>query len=209
MKLKDDDKVINATITSGKNILITTKKGYGLWYKIDSVPLVGVKASGVKSINLKDNDEVVSGVVFDDNSDYLSVFTNRGNAKRVKLSELEIGKRASRGLLIQKEIKSNPQEIVKSFVIDSKNHVGIKNDDDIKILKLTEIPIMDRYSAGSLIYKKGITDVFEETNLITKNDIKTSKKDETQKKETKNNPSLKDIDDRMMVIEDFLDDFNV
>ncbi len=209
MKLKDDDKVINATITSSKNILITTKKGYGLWYKIDSVPLVGVKASGVKSINLKDNDEVVSGVIFDDNSDYLSVFTNRGNAKRVKLSELEIGKRASRGLLIQKEVKSNPQEIVKSFVIDSKNHVGIKNDDDIKILKLTEIPIMDRYSAGSLIYKKGITDVFEETNLITKNDIKTSKKDETQKKETKNNPSLKDIDDRMMVIEDFLDDFNV
>ena len=209
MKLKDDDKVINATITSSKNILITTKKGYGLWYKIDSVPLVGVKASGVKSINLKDNDEVVSGVIFDDNSDHLSVFTNRGNAKRVKLSELEIGKRASRGLLIQKEVKSNPQEIVKSFVIDSKNHVGIKNDDDIKILKLTEIPIMDRYSAGSLIYKKGITDVFEETNLITKNDIKTSKKDETQKKETKNNPSLKDIDDRMMVIEDFLDDFNV
>ena len=212
MKLKDDDKVISAIRTTDKNVLITTRKGYGLWYKTNSIPIVGVKASGVKSINLKDDDYVVSGNIFNDNSEYLTIFTNKGNAKRVKLTDLELGKRATRGLLVLKEVKSNPQEIIKSFILESKKHIGIKNDEDIKVLKLTEIPIMDRYSIGSLIYKKGITDVFETKCLITKDDIKVIQDiniDKENKVHQENKPSLKDIDDKMMTIDDFLEDFNV
>lgn len=209
MKLKDKDKVVSVSKTLANNVLVTTKKGYGLWYKIDAIPVVGVKASGVKAINLKD-DEVVGGIIFNDDIEYLSVFTDKGNAKRVKVSELEVGKRAGRGLLILKEVKSNPQAIVKCLMIEPKKHIGIKNDEDIKEIKLTEIPIMDRYSVGSLTYKKGIDDVFEIKREV---EIKSVKKDNNNKKKPEvkeeKQVSLKSIDDRMMSIDDFLNDFEI
>ena len=212
IKLKDNDRVINVAKTNFENVLIVTKKGYGLWYKIDAVPIVGVKASGVKAINLKD-DEVVSGNLFDESIDYLSIFTNKGHAKRIKLNELEVQKRAGRGLLVLKEVKSNPQTIIKGLVIESKKYIGIKNDEDIKEIKLTEIPIMDRYSTGSLIYKKGIDNVFEIKNeLETKNNITNNKPKQNKDSDKENKVSeisLKDVDDRMMSIDDFLDDFDI
>ncbi len=212
IKLKDNDRVINVAKTNFENVLIVTKKGYGLWYKIDAVPIVGVKAAGVKAINLKD-DEVVSGNLFDESIDYLSIFTNKGHAKRIKLNELEVQKRAGRGLLVLKEVKSNPQTIIKGLVIESKKYIGIKNDEDIKEIKLTEIPIMDRYSTGSLIYKKGIDNVFEIKNeLETKNNITNNKPKQNKDSDKENKVSeisLKDVDDRMMSIDDFLDDFDI
>ncbi len=212
MKLKENDKVVNVVKTDYENILIITKKGYGLWYKIDAVPVVGVKAAGVKAINLKE-DEVVSGILFNEEMDYLTIFTDKGHAKRIKLNDLDVQKRAGRGLLVLKEVKSNPQKIVKGLVSESKKHIGIKKDEDIKEIKLTEIPIMDRYSTGSLIYKKGIDDVFEVKNeikiknTIINNKTKSDKPIKSENKKT--NISLKDVDDKMMTIDDFLDDFDI
>jgi len=209
MKLKGDDLVTNVYEVNGnEDIFIVTNNGYGLWYDMDSVPVVGVKAAGVKSINLKDGN-VVSGICFE-NQEYLTVFTDKGNAKRIKLSELEKGRRASRGLLVLKEVKSNPQHIVKAFVIDAKKHIGIRKDEDIKDIKLTEIPIMERYSIGSLIHKSGIDDSFEVVSLTKKEEINTnSKQDMEEKKEEPKKVSLKDIDDKIMTIGDFLEDFDV
>ena len=72
---------------------------------------------------------------------------------------------------------------------------------------------MDRYSTGSLIYKKGIDDVFEVKNEIKiKNTIinNKTKSDKPIKSENKKaNISLKDVDDKMMTIDDFLDDFDI
>ncbi|MBQ7141032.1 MAG: DNA topoisomerase IV subunit A [Bacilli bacterium] len=211
MKLKDDDKVVSVSLTLDNNVFVVTKGGYGLWYKTNAIPVVGVKAAGVKAINLK-NDEVVSGIIFDDTQDYLTIFTHKGNAKRIKLSELEVGKRAGRGLLVLKEVKSNPQEIVNALIIDSKKHIGIRHDEDIRNLKLTEIPIMDRYSVGSLISKKGIDKVFEVQDLLLKKDINLEENiavENIPQKDEDKKTSLKDIDDRMMTIDDFLDDFDV
>jgi len=210
IKLKGDDLVTNVYEANGnEDVFIVTNNGYGLWYDMDSVPVVGVKASGVKSINLKDGN-VVSGMCFD-NPEYLTIITNKGNAKRIKFSELERGRRASRGLLVLKEVKSNPQHIIKAFVSDAKKHIGIKKDEDIKNLKLTEIPIMERYSIGSLISKAGIDDSFEIISLTKKEDSNIEVKQVKDEKKVDDNKkvSLKDIDDKMMTIDDFLDDFNV
>jgi DNA polymerase III alpha subunit len=75
MKLKSDDRIVRAEFIKEKNILIT-KTGYYLNYNIDEIPVAGVKASGVKGINLKD-DELVSGIPFDESDEYLTIFTNR------------------------------------------------------------------------------------------------------------------------------------
>ena len=206
IKLKDDDEVVSISNSLDKEILVTTYNGYVLWYSSNEVPVTGIKASGVKSINLKD-DYVVSGTLFNQNSEYVTVFTNKNTSKRVKIEELEKSSRARRGMLIIREVKTNPYRILKSFIIN-KEYFGILVDDEIKIIKSTEIPINDRYSVGSTITKKKITDVFEIKELIKKDDIDTEEI-EVLEEIPKKDVSLKEIDDKIMTIDDFLDDFEV
>ena len=213
MKLKDDDELINATLTfNNKNVLIVTDDCYGLWYDIDSVPISGVKSAGVKSINLK-NGSVVSGILFDDSKEYLLVFTNKGNAKRIKLSEMEMGKRAGRGLLIMKEVKSNPQKINSAYVVGKVN-IDIKDNNGKFInLKSTEIPIMERYSTGSNVVKKGILSTHLEISLENKSDFESHKAQEEiinfDEEDNGVQISLANIDDKFLEVDEILDDFDL
>lgn len=201
MKLKPGDKVVDVSYSKEKNILIATKKGYGLWYDVEEVSPVGIKAAGVKSINLKD-DTVVSGILFNANTEYLSIIMDKGTAKRLKLSEIDKSSRANRGLLLMKEIKSNPSKIIKVYALPTKNEIAVITKNYEKELKLSEISIMDRYSNGSYIVKDKIIDTHELTKLTSKEDLE--KEVEAEPVVEKHQESLKEIDDRMMTIDDLL-----
>ena len=73
---------------------------------------------------------------------------------------------------------------------------------EIKIIKSTEIPILDRYSTGSQISKKSLETAFINVELVKKEDITEEVviMPETEIKKV----SLKEIDDRLMTIDDFL-----
>ena len=202
IKLKDKDSLIGATITKYNDIFVGTNKSYGLWYDVSEIPIVGLRTSGVKSINLKD-DYVVSISNFDiKTSEYITVITDKGTAKRIKLNDFEKTSRAKRGLLVLREVKTNPYRIVKTFVVSAKDFIGIKNS-DIKIMKNTEIPILDRYSTGSQISKEAIISAFVNVELVKKEDLENSTNNIiVEKKEPK--VSLKEIDDRLMTIDDFI-----
>jgi topoisomerase IV subunit A len=214
INLKDNDIVTNIAYDNANEVFISTYNGYGLWFDINEVPVVGIKASGVKSINLKD-DNVTNGNIFDKNNiDHISVITDKGNMKRVKLSELEKTSRAKRGLLIIREVKSNPQYINKVLTINTRDLIGIKVNDDIKYIKNSELTIADRYSVGSLVVKGNISNVFIKQEVLTNNknnnsNIEDNKTEDIELIEPKKEVSLKEIDDRIMTIDDFLDDFSL
>jgi len=152
MKLKDDDEVIAAFVEKDKYLFTVTDSGYGLSFDVEEVPIVGVKAAGVKAMKMKD-DFLVSVNNFDySKEEFISIITDKGTGKRVRLTEFEVSTRARRGLLLIREVKTNPYKILKTFIIDPKNYIGIKNP-DIMSLKLTELSIADRHSTGSLISK--------------------------------------------------------
>ncbi len=242
MKLKEKDKVVNVFTEKGKEIFIATQEGYGLWFDSSEIPNVGLKASGVKSINLK-GDKVVSVSNFDlEKIEYVSVITGKGTAKRVKIGEFDKSSRAKRGLMLLREVKTNPYKVLKAFVVPTKHLVGLKGG-EIDYVKLTEFPIADRYSTGSSITKLKLTDAFIVSELVTKKDLENNKDDKSKKEEeveilevdepkdtyiekivdvpvveetkpkeekskeekkAKDKVSLKEIDDRLLTIEDFL-----
>ncbi len=204
MKLKDDDLVVDVSYDNKNNVFIATKNGYGLWYNTNEISVIGLKAAGVKSINLK-NDEVVSGILFDDNEEYISIVTDKGTGKRLKLTEFEKGGRANRGLLLMKEIKSNPSKIVKVYITNTKKEINIVTTKGTKIVKLNEMPIMDRYSNGSYVVKDRVNDVYMVEDIKSKDDIEVSDITETVlPNNTNNQTSLKEVDDRFMTIDDLL-----
>ena len=205
MKLKDDDEVVDVSYSNEKNVLIVTKKGYGLWFDIDEVSPVGIKAAGVKSIKLKE-DEVVTGLLFNANNEYLSIIMDKGTAKRLKLSEIDKSSRANRGLLLMKEIKSNPSKIIKVYAKNTKEEIIVETANNTKKLKLNEISIMDRYSNGSYIVKDKIISSYNSPILLDKENInELPEKEPVIEKEEK---SLKEVDDKMMTIDDLLKQMN-
>lgn len=210
MKLKENDKVISVLEENYDTIFLTTNTGYGLSFKTEEIPLVGVKASGVKAMKLKD-DYLVSVNNFSYNThEFITILTTKGTGKRVRLQEFDLSSRTRRGIQVLREVKSNPYIVLKTFIEDAKKHIGLKNG-EINIIKMTELPIADRYSTGSQIIKKTITDAFVVASLkqINKEQEQLIKDIEVEEKEEKKIPkkekiSLQEIDDRLMTIDDFL-----
>lgn len=198
MNLKNHDKLVSVSNVDGNNTFVTTKNGYALRYNTSEVSTVGIKASGVKSINLK-NDEVRSGLVFN-SADYITVITENGTGKRIKLNEFELSTRARKGILLVRDVKTNPYKILKTFV-NTKNILILT--DEIKHLKVTELPIVDRYSTGTVINKKGIKDCFELVELTKKT------KENKEIEEEILDISLDDIDNRMLQIEGIIDNIDI
>ena len=194
MKLKDNDRIIGADLLNEKNILIS-KMGYYLTYNVNEIPVSSTKSSGVKGINLKD-DELVCGYTYNDSNEYITIFTNRETAKRIKLSDLNTLSRAKRGSTLIKKVKSTNYEIFKAYITSKNDSFGLI-DDDVLIIKNTDIPIMDSISTGSQISKKKIKDVFivKENEVIDDNEVFEAKSEDDSIKE--------------MTINDFINDFKL
>ncbi len=212
MKLKDNDEVVDVFISTYNDIMIATYNGYSLWFDIDEIPTSGIKSSGVKSITLK-NDYVVKALNFDKNLEYVSIFTDKETAKRVKLNLFEKSTRSRRGLLLLREVKTNPYHVINIFITDNKKYFGLKLNNKIEQIKNTDLPISDRYKTGSTISKDKINSVFMITSLV-KEEPKPEPKKETKEevvinevKEVKTNHqiSLLEIDEELSRIDELLD----
>ena len=211
MKLKDNDKVISVLVEEYDSVFLTTNTGYGLSFNTSEIPVIGVKAAGVKAMKLKD-DYLVSCNNFSYNEhEFISIITTKGTGKRVRLSEFPISTRTRRGILLIREVKTNPYEILTTFIDEGRNYIGLKNG-DINIIKMTELAIADRYSTGTNISKHNLTNAFIVANL--KKEVNQQEKlieveeekvvVEEKKIPKKEQISLSEIDDRLMTIDDFL-----
>ncbi|WP_202079949.1 DNA topoisomerase IV subunit A [Caldalkalibacillus salinus] len=127
IKLKGEDEVVRVYRTQGHHeLLLITQQSFALWFEEEEVSVMGVKAGGVKGINLKD-DEVVDGILFHDIRDFETVkmHTHRQTVKRLKLDELTQHTRARRGTRMIKELKTNPHRVTEVEV-----HWKSKNGND-------------------------------------------------------------------------------
>ena len=100
-----------------------------------------------------DNDVIVSGDSFDENAEYLNIFTNNLTGKRIKISDLKTLSRAKKGTMLIKKNKTVNYYITNAFVTNMKDIIIMKKDNEITEIKNSDIPIMDLLSNGSNITK--------------------------------------------------------
>ena len=153
MKLKGKDLCIDVYLTDGKaNLLLVSRLGYGLWFDENEASLVGQRASGVKGMNLKDGDYVVGAVKFEEgqNPD-LMIATQRGAVKKMSVhKELEKSSRARRGLVLLRELKSNPHRISGCALVEKNDTLWLETAKGKKIsVNASQYKNSDRYSNGS------------------------------------------------------------
>ncbi|MCR5223975.1 MAG: DNA topoisomerase IV subunit A [Bacilli bacterium] len=199
IKLKDDDQVVDVQ-RAKENTIIVSKSGYYISYKTDEIPTVASgKSAGVKGINLKD-DEVVSGLTYDSDDEYLNIFTNQKTGKRVKLTDLTESSRAKRGSMVIKPVKSTNYEIISALITSTKDMIGLSKLDDVEELKNTDISIMDLASTGSNITKSRYTKAFVITTLKKVDEVEKETKPKEVKK-TKAEAKQEELE--------FIDDFKI
>ena len=134
----------------------------------------------------------------------------------MRFNEIDLGSRGNRGLMFMREIKSNPSQIVSAYVCSNKRVIEVVTGSSVKEVKLTDIPIMDRYSNGSYIVKDKIINSYMRCEVVDQDSFNGSLSSEEKVEEPKkeqavlnfdmlHKESLKEIDDRMIVINNFLD----
>lgn len=221
-KLKDNDEVVSASINDGV-VYIVTENGFALKFNKEEIPVVGLKTSGVKGIKLV-SDSVVSAFVTNENHEYITIFTDKNTAKRVKLEEIDYSKRSLKGDNILHSPKSKKYKITECYAGSSKTNYGLIRE-ETETIKSSDISIMDKSSTGSTISKKDLTDVFKEARLKVVDDAQPSTPEheesssvETPKKEEKTQElkeePKEDIKQEEKVYEtltmsDFFDEFKI
>lgn len=214
-KLKDNDELISINKNNGEETLVITKEGNALKYNTSEIPVVGLRTSGVKSINLNDKDEVISAFVVSTSKEYVTLFTDRNTAKRVKIDEIPKTTRAKKGSSIIKSPKSKTYNLFKGFNTNSKTIFGIL-DGDIGYMKSSDINIMDKQSVGSTITKKNIEDIFVVTKLkeikLNNEEIKDVAEEKQEIKEETKTPEVKKEKKEtksQLTMSDFFEEFKI
>ncbi|ASS91293.1 DNA topoisomerase IV subunit A [Aeribacillus pallidus] len=172
INLKDDDEVVAVHITDGTGlILLSTRFGYGLLFHEEEVNIVGSRAAGVKGIQLKEGDAVVSGLVFAEkhvNDQKLAIVTHRGAVKMINIGEIERTQRARRGSMLYRELKTNPHRTAAILLVNGNENLVLETEKGIReIVPLSNVKVTDRYSNGSFYIDKEeageVTDSWLET----------------------------------------------
>ncbi len=160
IKLKTDtDRVLNVIKTNPnekQDIFLVSYLGFGLRYALEEVPVVGAKAAGVKAMNLKKEDRVINGALFNTSSEKAEVMllTERGTIKKMDLKAFDVLSRAKRGLQVLRELKKNAHRVADLIDVQESNEntFTIMTDQQKEISFVPKkFAISDRYSNGSFI----------------------------------------------------------
>ncbi|KYD31331.1 DNA topoisomerase IV subunit A [Parageobacillus toebii] len=180
MNVKEDDEVLHVYVTDGQqSLLLVTNQGYGLWFDEAEISTVGVRAAGVKGINLKEGDYVVSAhPIGKEEHMYLVIATQRGAVKKMPLSEFEKTSRAKRGVVMLRELKTNPHRIVASILTEGDDDVlFIRTETGVtETVSTASLRTADRYSNGSFIIDSdeagAIMDIWKQpSNMLGKEEM--------------------------------------
>ncbi len=111
MKISDDDQLVSVSMTNNPlEVIVATKSCDVLRFRASDISLYGTQAGGIKAINLKAKDEVISAHYANLNDDIL-LLTTRGFIKRMKVIEIPLTKRSRSGSNVIKLVKANPHNL--------------------------------------------------------------------------------------------------
>ncbi|HDC9217435.1 TPA: DNA topoisomerase IV subunit A [Staphylococcus aureus] len=151
-KVKENDDLISVMrFEKDQLITVITNKGMSLTYNTSELSDTGLRAAGVKSINLKVEDFVVMTEGVSEN-DTILMATQRGSLKRISFKTLQVAKRAQRGITLLKELKKNPHRIVAAHVVTGEHSqytLYSKSNEEHGLIN--DIHKSEQYTNGSFI----------------------------------------------------------
>ena len=148
IKLNEGDKLIDVHLTKNdEDVILVTKKGLAIRFNEEQVRKSGRNSMGVKSIDLSDDDIVVSSDLLCEDK-YLLVISENGFGKLTEIDKYRPQNRGGKGLLTYK-ITKKTGDVAAAAVVEKEDDVMIIADSGIIIRILTEdISIQGRNTSG-------------------------------------------------------------
>ncbi|WP_368486604.1 DNA topoisomerase IV subunit A [Spiroplasma sp. DGKH1] len=142
INLKADDEVVASQLVKDEPyVSIFTKNGFAVKYKQQEIPSLGLRTSGVKSINLKDDEVVGAGYGQKEN---LVFITDHNMVKKIALKELPVSTRPIKGTRLFKPNKKIEQLIKWGFIINKKETLNILHpNDEIEMFNVDKITLQE------------------------------------------------------------------
>lgn len=158
INLREGDSLASVSLIKEEPLILVTKNGMVIKFASTEIAATGRATAGVKGIDLKKDDYVVTGLPLRNAADNLALFTSEGYGKQMEQSELVTQKRAGIGVVGYKATESSGYIVGAALITTGDNLLLVKNVKSVCV-KSEDIPILKRISAGNLLAKGGIQSV--------------------------------------------------
>ena len=170
MNLKKDDEMMRAFVVyAHEDLIMISRSGWISRYSSDLVPANGTKSQGVKALNLAKDDTLAAACSYSDERQSLWVLSDKGNMKRIKMSDINVTGRPVKGEIVVKRLKTNPYHIAYCQCVQPYDSLMLM-DPQLQILQAKDVPMMSREATFStpLELKKdwGLIKGIEEVRIV-------------------------------------------
>lgn len=145
--LSPNDEICSVLLVNNERVGLLTAKGQLLICKTGDVRPIGRVAKGVKGIKLSDGDYVVAVKIIPKNIDEILTVTQKGYAKRTKVSECNTANRYTKGIKIHK-LKDEEDELVNFLPILNEKTITFVSSRAQLRTKLKEVPLLGKGTQG-------------------------------------------------------------
>ena len=153
--IKEGDELAVVSLIKDEQLILVTEKGMGIRFDSKEISPTSRTTSGVKGINMGDDDRIVAAIPVRNTNDKLAIFVQGGMAKKFSLDELPIQKRAGKGLMCYKPTSSTGNVAAATLIEDTDNVLIIGDSSSICIAG-DEIPVLGRSSIGNQVIKNNV-----------------------------------------------------
>ncbi|MGN5650618.1 DNA topoisomerase (ATP-hydrolyzing) [Bacillus sp. Brlt_9] len=151
INLDETDQLVNVSLTNGENsIVLVTRNGQAIKFAESSVRDTSRNTMGVKGIDLREGDVVISADI-DETFGELFIVTELGYGKRTSLSQFKLQKRGGVG---SKAIKTNDKtgKVIGSLVLDVEDVVYVLSSSSSLIkLNANSLSAFSRKAQGTKV----------------------------------------------------------
>ena len=147
INIKDGDELAAVFLVKDEPVVLLTKNGYGIKFDSMQVGATSRTTSGVKGINLADNDVVIAALPVHNADDYLAIFGENGLGKKFKQSELLSQNRGGKGMICHKE------PIAAAALVEDTDNVLVVGNISSVCISAKDIPALSRISMGNIMIK--------------------------------------------------------
>ena len=152
INLKEEDSLVSVFLIKDEDVIITSKKGYGIRFNSNEITPTSRATFGVKGITLNEGDSVSSAIPLHNKNDDLALLTSNGIGKRIKLIDLPIQKRGGKGLLLI-SFQSDGITLSASTLVEDSDMLLIVGNKTSICFSASEIPTLGRSASGNQLIK--------------------------------------------------------
>lgn len=149
INIREGDELASVTLIDNEEIILLTSSGMGIRFNSANISPTGRLTSGVKGINLKEEDYIVATLPIRDMKDSVAIFGTNCMGKRVPLTDLPLQKRGGKGLICHKET------IADGALVSEEDKVLVLSNNSSICIEASELPVLGRGASGNQVIKQG------------------------------------------------------